>query len=1422
MTKGLDVDNLSWDIISIYYNRVPNYFSKHQLDSYNQFIETDLAETIRLPENKIIKVIEDGDNKYTIRIFVGGRDGSKIFYTKPVYTENNKIKQLYPNEARLRDFTYMTLVRAEVEYEIEVTLDGKTDKLTDVFPGTHPLFQLPIMLHSKLCPLRNQPRNILMEMGECPYDQGGYFIIDGSEKVVVAQERPAYNTLYIAKQDNDADIKIYAQITCLPEGSSLAKPTAIHVLEKQAGSRNFEIVVRLPYVRDVVPVMILFRALGLTSDKQIAECIFGNLESAEAKLMIDSLNGSMNAAHPIYTRDRAIDYIKSFTKEESENMMEDILQNQFLPHIENNYKLKAIYLGWMIRKILRVYFNLEKPTDRDDFRNKRFQLAGHLINELFANHYKDRVKEMVGNLDRIYNENKSRYTGAQFFEIFASTGKSFSDLFPHHALTDGILRSFRGKWGVDGKPHTMIDGVMQQVSRLSFFDFISHIRRSQSDLNTELKLVPPRRLHPSQFGYICPSETPSGGSIGVTKNFTNLAYITFNKSSKNLRKLIKNHGAYNVVDINYRDVGIDCKVFINGAWVAMVKDGIRFTHTLRNLRRSNQGVDMYTSITFNYEEKEVHIYTDGGRICRPLFFIENGKLGGTPKLWEAVVHHDINWHELFHGLEGTGERGCLDYMDPYESNSAMVAMYSRYVEDHTTHMEIHPSLLQGLMGSLIPFAEHNQSPRNQLSCSQSKQAASIYATNFYNRMDTYANTLIYPQKQLSSTKYADYFAQGNVNYGVNAIVAIAAFTGYNMEDGFVINKSAIQRGMFTSLKSATYSTFEYKKETTGEEGRIQHPDRRTSSGTTRRDVDYSGLDENGIVKSGTKVHDKMVLVSRTIKANKKSTQESDSSLTPKREESGIVDRVFISENSDGDRLVKVRVTEYRSPVLGDKVSNRHGQKGTIGMLIDEVDMPRTASGITPDIIINPHAIPSRMTMGQLLETLGAKVAAIDGGVFDATSFLDDEDPLEDIRTSLEKHGFEKYGNEIMYSGMYGDMMPSEIFLGPTYYMRLKHMPQDKLNYRDTGPREMRTRQPVQGRANEGGIKIGNMELDGLMSHGITAYQKEAFNERSDKYSVYVCNKCGDIAAVNETRGLYVCTFCDGPLNYTGDTVDEIQMRDSGAVSRSFSRVEIPYSCKLLFQEIQGFYGTSVRLITSSLAKRIIHFEPRRTIGGTDNFDDIDDDTPEETLETPEETLETPEETLETPEETLGTPEETLGTPEENTGTTENMDETPIDITESVIADDVSDTSSDTEETMLAEYLNSEEQRTGGAFNIMDSIINLKEKYGKDSAMSLKEMIKKELNERDSMTGDSTSSGGFNLSLDSVIVEDSTDNTIPTIDFSTGDKKNVSDIAQSPTVRIEKPREPMSVFKQSYSGMGEDSKKDDSPAPGDTIKVMKLE
>ena len=1615
MDKDTNKESISWKLIDKYFKDNPTCLVSHHLESYNEFFRNGIKRILR--ENNPIRFIEREDEgnesgkRNECLLYLGGKDGNKIYYGKPVIYDDNNSHYMFPNDARLRNMSYGITIHYDVDVDFIYYIGDEKKEHTLLLPRIY-LGRFPIMLQSDLCILNTLNKDVRFNMGECRNDSGGYFIIDGKEKVLISQEKFADNMLYI-RANGDDDIYSYsAEIRSVSEDTSKPiRTSAVKFLAPSPSLSNNQIVVSVPNVKKPVPLFILLRALGVISDKDIIQtCLLTNLDDEHENNKnhyIDLFIPSVHDANKIFNQQNALEFIAELTKRGTISGVIEILSDYFLPHIgELNFLEKAYFVGYMVNKLLKVYTKEEKPTDRDNFRFKRVELSGSLIYDLFREYYLIQKKDITRKIDEEYYYHKGGYTEDDtltrkekkqlknidkkgdkkdqnkykdnFIGLIEANFKSF---FKDKIVEQGFRKAFKGNWGAE--THTKRLGAVQDLNRLSWNTFISHLRKINLPLDASAKVVGPRLLNSSQWGFIDPIDTPDGGNIGLHKHMSISAYITSGSSSKPIIKWLRINTSMRILlECSTEELGTSTKILVNGSWIGVIDTPIELVKDLKLYRR-NGIIPIYTSISFDHKHNELYIYTDSGRLTRPVYYVEDKddkdkKFSFDRKeIIELLESGKISWEQIISGfLEKNDEnfktknnkiyevdelykdigtdkktvsqklekmKSIVDYVDTAEEESALIATHVDDVKKNKwyTHLEIDPSLILGVMGNMIIYPENNPVTRNSFSCGQSKQAVSVYHTNYQMRMDKMGVVLNYGQTPLIKSRYLEYVNNEEQPYGINAIVAIMSYTGYNVEDAILINEGAIQRGIFRTTYLTMYeSREESSKVTGGSHSKFANIEKNNVVGK-KQGYDYSLLDEHGLIKENTEINEKIILIGKINSSLENKNTWTDDSIKTKKGQLGYVDKSFITLGEEGFNVAKVRIREERLPALGDKMAcalptqqvltdkgwieikdidikkhkvatldingnmcyeypvnkfeyehngkmyyiknkqvevvctlnhklyikrrekskgdkeyelleaehvmgkmvrfqksmkniyqdvewmnigdkqykmddwfqlfgmfiadgssnkagaivisalkdrkiafntntltklgikykydniqdrftilrgqypeiykeldklsvgalnkylpeyvwslsqrqsiilldallqgdghtyadgfsrygtissklasdicrlsvhcgwsgitkiaaepgdnphmikgsgynkdkfhfieskntyykisiirkqnqpyinkkvndsneeklidyegkvycveipsshlyymrennfapsmlignSRAGQKGTLGLIIPESDMPFNAEGIRPDLIINPHALPSRMTIGQIVESLFGKVCASYGAFGDCTAFQVKGSNYSTYAPLLVDAGFHSSGNEILYNGMTGQQLSADIYIGPTYYMRLKHMVKDKINFRARGPNTMLTRQPVQGRANDGGLRIGEMERDGVMGHGMSYFLNESFMVRGEKQDFYIaiCNKTGSIAIYNEARNLFLSPLVDGPIKFNVNPDGSQSIMNLSRFGRSFSILRVPYAFKLLMQELQCL-NVQMRIITDENVDQLL-------------------------------------------------------------------------------------------------------------------------------------------------------------------------------------------------------------------------------------------
>ena len=1168
---------------------------RHQLESFNYFINEQLPRTIdmfnptiitsNLNDNKMTSSagscsatptptpnasssISTSDGVHQMEINISFENYS--LYRPQIHENNGATKIMLPQEARARNFTYSSNITVDVNIKYKVTKTVQTDSSLQtveyhrILPNIS-IGKMPIMLHSDGCILEQYRHFSNDATMECRHDPGGYFIINGSEKTVLSQERVAENRIFLFKQSKPNMRWLYsAEIKSVPADKCISPKHISMIICNRMNEYGFPIQIQVPRLKQPVPLFILFRALGVTSDKAIASKIFPNLNTNDSMTQecIDFLKASMIEASEYLTKTNAMSIITSLAiyvpinmdKEtglrKKQEYANDIINTDMFPHC-NSRERKIDFLGYMANQLILAYMKIIPVNDRDSYNNKRVDTTGMLLNNLFRNYFNKVVKDMQKTIIREINHGSWR-SSWNYENILNMT--NIYKIIKSITIENGIKRALStGDFGIKNMNSHKV-GVAQVLNRMTYISCISHLRRINTPIDKSGKLIPPRQLHPSSWGFLCPVETPEGQSVGVVKNLGSLTHITIASLTKPLIEIVEdevyNSSSSDFVDKNTAASLLEngVKVFVNGNWIGIAKNPMYLYNHIKNKKYSGE-INIYTSIVFVYAKKEIHICNEAGRMMRPLFRVSaNNRLIYDKSIAQQLVSGELKWNDLL-----TSQKlpeSAIEYVDAEEQMHALIAMKPNDLlstDKNYTHCELHPCTILGVLASCIPFPEHNQSPRLTYQCAMGKQAMGIYVTNYKYRMDKTAYVLINPMRPLVDTRLMNMLHINQIPSGCQVIVAIMTHTGYNQEDSIIFNQGSIDRGLFHAIMYHTEKD-EDKKINGDEEIRCK-PNRSKTRGM--RHANYEKLDQNGNMPVNTLVEDRDIIMAKVtpIKENKNNSnlliKYEDHSRSYRTDEECYMDRVYTHRNGDGYNFNKVRIRTQRVPVIGDKFSSRGAQKGTIGTILPECDVPFTASGLRPDIIINPHCMPSRMTIGQLKETLMGQLLLELGLFGDGTSFTDLN--IHVIRNELVRNGFHSNGDEIMYDAISGEQIDMPIFIGPTFYQRLKHMVNDKCHSRNIGPMVSLTRQPAEGRSRDGGLRFGEMERDCMISHGAATFIKTRMLDCSDKYETHVCKMCGVIASINHEKHIHKCNLCQN--------------------TTSFALVQIPYACKLMFQEL---------------------------------------------------------------------------------------------------------------------------------------------------------------------------------------------------------------------------------------------------------------
>ncbi|MEA3329757.1 MAG: DNA-directed RNA polymerase subunit B'' [Nanoarchaeota archaeon] len=1056
-----------------------NSLVESNLRSFNNFIERRMQEIVNEVSDSLAT-----DEEIEIKL-------GKLRVDKPVVIEaDGSTSKLSPAEARLRNLTYSS----PIFLEISTKQDGQTDT-QEVEIG-----KIPIMVGSDVCNLADASKEKLIENYMDPIDPGGYFIINGNERVMVMKEDLAANIPFIEPVKGKLTLRLFS--------SRGAYRIPMTIIENNQG------IFEVSFSRfKNIPAIVLMKALGLTKEAEIAKHLGKETDSVIVNLYEYAKIADAEEAMLEIAENTSV----QGTKKEILDRIKQRLDSYLLPHIgltKNKRTDKAITLCKLIRQYLEFKENPTIKLDKDHYSNKRVRLSGDLLSDLFRVNLNILIRDVRYSLQKTLRRRK-------FFSI-KTIAKS--TLFTHR-VKSAIAT---GSWIGEKK------GVTQNMDKTNYVSVISQLQKVASTLSDEQANFFARTLHPTQYGRFCPIETPEGTEIGLRKNLAIMAKVstTPKLSDEEMAKEFVKLG------LNQDSNGID--VFFNGVFIGSTEDYKKFIQDMKEKRRAHE-IHGELSISFSQKLGIVNLFSDSGRVLRPLAIVENGVSRLGPEVIEFMKKGEMGWGDIV-------KKGVVEYIDASEEDNGFVAENFEKITNKHNYVEIDSVAFLGPITSLVSFGNHDQSSRLIRGSKTQKQGLGLYAANYLCRTDTDVSVLSYPQHPIVRSFVYD--ALNTYPVGQNIVVAVMTYQGYNMEDALVINKASIDRGFGRSTYFRPYSSVELNY-AGGLKDEITIPTKDIAG--YRTEESYKSLEDDGIIYPEAYVSSSDVLIGKTsppkflseardisIRANK------EASTVLRQEEKGVIDAVFLTLDEQGNKIIQVRSRDPRNPELGDKFSTPHGQKGVVGAIVPESDIPFTSRGIKPDLIFNPHGIPGRMTVGYLLELISGKIGCLKGEIMDGTSFSKVD--MNDIEGQLKNLGFRCDGKEVMYDGITGKRMTSKIYIGNMYYLKLKYMVANKMHARASGKVALLTRQPIEGRSRGGALRLGEMEQQALVAHGASLLLKERYD--SDKTTLYVAKKSGVLAVNDRIRNKMYCPI-------TGDSEVE--------------PVEVSYAFKLLLDELLAMH-----------------------------------------------------------------------------------------------------------------------------------------------------------------------------------------------------------------------------------------------------------
>lgn len=1113
------------------------------VDSFNDFVDNGLVNLIEQRNPIIIKYANNYYLEMNIRL--------DYVESKPKTYVDNKNIPLYPNVARTFDLNYTApvYVKGDLKLYSEDSRGNKTHiKSFDI--NSFKLFDLPIVVGSKICHTHGLHPKYLRKIEEDPNDIYGYFIIGGNEYFVINQEHKGNNMIFINKDDrNDGEY------ICFIQSKPYRKydyPYKIHITLHNNDLITIAFTVSgKPDKTKALPISLAFRILGVTSDREIFDYILGGNtdpilitalknalyaeESMKFKKTVSKAGDTITTEEEVSIITDTQDSINKAAKimglnpkpsEKRPELVREIINNRFFPHLMNDIEKKKSFLGYMVNLVLKVKYGYISLDNQQDYGNRRVIGVKTELIFLLRNIYKSLMKKVVTKVSGI-KMTKGLHRGPtvevnpgvvddKYIDNIITTIKT------SHNLSKTFSTSIsKGSWPRTGAG-TNREGITGIRENKSMVDNVGQVNKviTSVSANKKTKSTVLNQYDTTQTGAIGINETTDSEKIGILKELAMGYEVSMEHGHKDVYEVLeKCPHVIELSKVNIKTLDSKLKIFVNGLW-DYCSDKCNEVRDYLVEKRRNGFIDKHTEISLDYHRREIRIFTDEGRVLTPMFIVDQpGNKLRMDELDKKTLE-SMTWDELCTRKNGRGPYveyislhelkhnvWCADSIETLRVADKNLSVY--------THCLIDPSFNIGYSGNSMPLQNHNPAPRIVYADKHAKQTVGFPTTQFRKRMYQTLNVAESVETPLVMSMDGQFMGLMDYAPGNNFMVAIATHGGYNIEDAIIYNQDSAHAGLGTMYK---YSVYKTKKEIADEIMTLPNHKNTFKYKTNK----YGAIGKNGLPIIGKTINEDDVIIGKIKPIDNKDYKYIDSSVIFHGDNGSVIDYIPPEMQKNIPSVIKVRVRKRRVPNVGDKYCSRHAQKGTIACLIPKEEMPYTATGMVPDIIINPHSIPSRMTIGQLIEAAISKAAGWKGKYVYASSFSNPD--IKEYTKELKELGFDEYGNEEMYDPRTGDKMDVKIFFCPTFYQRLKQMVNDKIFIRQDGKVDVVYSQPRQGKTG-GGLKVGHMEGDGFMAWGASSLLNEVMVDKSDEYYCGLCTNCGMIPAYNENNNYKYCHYC---------------------------------------------------------------------------------------------------------------------------------------------------------------------------------------------------------------------------------------------------------------------------------------------------------